>query len=430
MKGHSCKNELGARALDISVSLILIAISSPVLAVFALYSLASTGRLWRSQGLASGQRRSRFSSPSTALGLALRRSRLDRLAQLFDLLFGASWLVGPRLRARADSASFSEGALGASPRPYGWVSTAYVRERMNVLFGEGAAADRADVENRSLRHSLSVLLKAALALILGQQGGVLRRRIEICHHRIDNNTLAEALAELRNQLTRPDPLPACSVAFLNADSINKATKDPGLRASIAACHRVYADGFGLKIAAALHRTPLRENVNGTDLVPRLLDSLSGSGIRVFLFGARPEVVARYAAKLESKGLSVAGFQHGYLSPAGRVELPQRIRESGAELVLVALGAPYQEAWLTENLAQTGARLGIAVGGLFDFESGRIPRAPQALRELGLEWTYRLWQEPRRMWQRYILGNPMFLARALQSAWNQNLSPHTLEGSLS
>ena len=105
---------------------------------------------------------------------------------------------------------------------------------------------------------------------------------------------------------------------------------------------------------------------------------------------------------------MAGFHHGYYAPADESKVLDEIRASGATILLVALGAPRQDVWISRNLAGTGVRVAMGVGGLFDFYSGRIPRAPQWLREMGLEWIYRLYQEPGRMWRRYLVGNITFL----------------------
>jgi N-acetylglucosaminyldiphosphoundecaprenol N-acetyl-beta-D-mannosaminyltransferase len=90
-----------------------------------------------------------------------------------------------------------------------------------------------------------------------------------------------------------------------------------------------------------------------------------------------------------------------------------IRDSGADVLLVAMGVPMQDLWLRRNLKRSGATVGMGVGGLFDFYGGRIPRAPLWLREIGGEWAYRLWQEPRRMWHRYLVGNATFLWRVMR-----------------
>ncbi len=91
----------------------------------------------------------------------------------------------------------------------------------------------------------------------------------------------------------------------------------------------------------------------------------------------------------------------------------QVRDSGADLLLVALGAPRQDLWIKKNIASTGARVAMGVGGLFDFYSGRIPRAPLWMREIGMEWFYRFTQEPGRLWKRYFVGNAVFLYRVIK-----------------
>ena len=125
-----------------------------------------------------------------------------------------------------------------------------------------------------------------------------------------------------------------------------------------------------------------------------------------------EAVARWA-KRQYPTLVVAGFRSGYYAPGEEASVVAEIRRARADVLLVAMGAPRQERWLKRHLRHTGAVVGIGVGGLFDFYGGRIPRAPLWLREIGGEWTYRLLQEPRRMWRRYLVGNVAFLWRIVR-----------------
>jgi N-acetylglucosaminyldiphosphoundecaprenol N-acetyl-beta-D-mannosaminyltransferase len=98
---------------------------------------------------------------------------------------------------------------------------------------------------------------------------------------------------------------------------------------------------------------------------------------------------------------------------------EAVRESGAEILMVAFGVPKQDKWIATHLNELGAKVCVGVGGLFDFYSGRIPRAPVWMRELGMEWLYRFVQEPRRMWRRYFLGNEVFLFRVIREKWSQS-----------
>jgi N-acetylglucosaminyldiphosphoundecaprenol N-acetyl-beta-D-mannosaminyltransferase len=121
-------------------------------------------------------------------------------------------------------------------------------------------------------------------------------------------------------------------------------------------------------------------------------------------------------------LIIAGTRDGYFDAAEEAEVIESINASGADILLVAFGAPRQDVWLKAHKQALRVPVRMGVGGLFDFYSGRIPRAPVWMREMGLEWTYRLLQEPGRMWRRYIIGNPLFLYRV----WRQGLAPERFE----
>jgi exopolysaccharide biosynthesis WecB/TagA/CpsF family protein len=140
------------------------------------------------------------------------------------------------------------------------------------------------------------------------------------------------------------------------------------------------------------------------------------GWSAFLLGARPGVAREAGERLAARisGLRLAGARDGYFAEEETPRVLAEIRASGAEVLMVAFGNPRQEAWLDRHLAASGVRLGVGVGGFFDFAAGRVPRAPIWMQQAGLEWTFRLLHEPRRLWRRYVLGNPEFLARVLHA----------------
>lgn len=155
-----------------------------------------------------------------------------------------------------------------------------------------------------------------------------------------------------------------------------------------------------------------DNVNGTDLFPMLCERLAGTRHSLFLLGARPGIAEATAENMQQlyPGLKIAGTRDGYFTADEEQEVIGQINGSGATVLLVALGAPRQENWIMQNQQALDPGLMMGVGGLFDFYSGRISRAPVWVREIGLEWVWRLIQEPRRMWQRYLVGNFLFLYR--------------------
>lgn len=174
------------------------------------------------------------------------------------------------------------------------------------------------------------------------------------------------------------------------------------------------DGIGLDIASKIiHRKKFPENLNGTDFIPPLLSKLKDKHT-VFLLGAKPGVAIKAAQHLaEQLGVIVAGTADGYAEAKNLQELTQRINNSGATILLVAMGNPYQERWILENRDQLNVKLLIGVGALLDFLAGDKPRAPVIIRRLRLEWLFRLSLEPSRLLRRYTVDIIVFLIICLR-----------------
>jgi N-acetylglucosaminyldiphosphoundecaprenol N-acetyl-beta-D-mannosaminyltransferase len=183
---------------------------------------------------------------------------------------------------------------------------------------------------------------------------------------------------------------------------------------------VVADGQPVRWALnALHRTGLRERVYGPTLMLEVCARAAAEGLPVFLFGSRPEVLDSLSANLQARfpGLVIAGAMPSrfrQLDCDENERMVAEIRGSGAAIVFVGLGCPRQEVWAYENRDALGLPA-IAVGAAFDFHAGLLPQAPAALQRAGLEWLYRLWQEPRRLWRRYLYLNPLYVALVLLEA---------------
>ena len=214
------------------------------------------------------------------------------------------------------------------------------------------------------------------------------------------------------------------VAFLNAHCANVAARDATYRDALTSADLLLPDGSGLAVAARISGSRLKSNLNGTDLVPALCEKLEGTGSSVYLLGGKPGVADRAAAALASRfpRLRIAGTRHGYIEQDETDSVIDAVNASGADVLLVAMGVPLQDVWLHDNASALAPVLTLGVGGLFDFLSGRIPRAPSALRRTGFEWVYRLYQEPARMWRRYILGNPEFIGRVAGDAVQASYDP--------
>lgn len=211
---------------------------------------------------------------------------------------------------------------------------------------------------------------------------------------------------------------ARAVAFANAHALNVASTDADFAAALRQAI-VFNDGIGTDIASRLlFGAKFPDNLNGTDFVPRYLAE-SRHAFRIFLLGGRPGVAERAGRALLQRAPrhAVVGTRDGYFPPADTPKVIDDIRRSGADVLLVAMGNPQQELWLHAHLPSTGAVLGFGVGALFDFLAGEVPRAPTWVRAARIEWLYRLAQEPRRLWTRYVLGNPAFLLRLLGQWWS-------------
>jgi N-acetylglucosaminyldiphosphoundecaprenol N-acetyl-beta-D-mannosaminyltransferase len=233
--------------------------------------------------------------------------------------------------------------------------------------------------------------------------------IRIRDIRLTNLAVEDALNAVDAALATRTPI---RIAFVNADCVNLAAVNERYRQDLEAMDWVFIDGVGMNIAGKVLDQPVRANVNGTDLFPLLCEELARRGRSIFLLGAKPgvaAVAARWPAE-RFRGLVIAGTQHGYFNDEQNPAIVKEIRDARADVLFVALGAPRQERWINSFAKDAGATVTLGVGGLFDYYSGNIPRAPVWMRGLGLEWLFRLIQEPGRLWKRYLVGNWMFLGR--------------------
>ncbi|MCR9137921.1 MAG: WecB/TagA/CpsF family glycosyltransferase [Alphaproteobacteria bacterium] len=204
------------------------------------------------------------------------------------------------------------------------------------------------------------------------------------------------------------------IAFLNANNANIAMRDPNFREALSAC-TVLPDGIGVDIAAkALYGKPFPANLNGTDFIPALLSYVTRP-LKVALLGARPDVLHGATAEFRRKlpWHNFVSVSDGYFDKDDCETVLSQLAEVKPDVLLVAMGSPTQELWIQQNIRPEHGKVVFSVGGLFDFVSENTPRAPQLVRTLRSEWIYRLFQEPRRMWRRYILGNPLFLYHVLR-----------------
>lgn len=394
------------RGIDFLVSSLAVLVLSPWLLLQAFTAWRSTGNVFaRTQHLGPG---GHFDKLAFACG-----AKGSEWACLLNVIRGELALAGPRPVPVAELDAMSSTALLRFDTRPGLISPFRLRRGIGIAYeSENVAESRYTLE-QSLAGDLSLLLRWLPARFIAnvRPAATTPRTVHMLGISIDNITMDEALTQL---ISHGDEAPL-RAAFVNPDCLNLAYENEDYRAAVRSSDLVMGDGIGLQLAGRMLKTPLAANVNGTDMFPRLCARAAAEGLSLFLLGARPGV-ARAAAKTMMErvpGLRIAGWRDGYFDEAEELEVIQTINRSGADILLVGFGAPRQELWLEKHVRRLLVPVRIGVGGLFDFYSGRIPRAPMALRELGLEWVWRLIQEPQRMWRRYLVGNPLFLWRILR-----------------
>ena len=202
------------------------------------------------------------------------------------------------------------------------------------------------------------------------------------------------------------------IAFINAHCLNLAYKDDSYKRVLKDCSAVFADGIGAKIGSSMLGFKVEENVNGTDMFPLLAQK----PYRIYLFGGSPEVAKAALEKARAIGgkADFIGSTDGFFKGKSEEQLFAELADLKPDLLLVAMGVPKQEMWINQNLAKLPGCTAIGVGGLLDFVSERIPRAPLWMRKTNIEWCFRLYCEPVRLFKRYIIGNPLFIARVFTS----------------
>ncbi len=213
--------------------------------------------------------------------------------------------------------------------------------------------------------------------------------------------------------------PCKRVMYVNAHVLNQSREDPDLRAALEHADLVYCDGYGVRLAAKALDVEIPHRMTGADWIWDLASLCEAAGASVYLLGGDPGVAAQAAVRLRRAhpALRIAGTHHGYfqLGSAHDDRVVEDINARRPDIVLVGMGTPKQELWVQRSAERLDARVLWTVGALFDYVSGRVPRAPASLADNGLEWIFRLAIEPQRMWRRYLVGNPVFLSRVMAQA---------------
>jgi N-acetylglucosaminyldiphosphoundecaprenol N-acetyl-beta-D-mannosaminyltransferase len=199
------------------------------------------------------------------------------------------------------------------------------------------------------------------------------------------------------------------LGVVNVAKAVKIRKDSQLRESVCGADLVLADGAGIVLLSRLKGQPLPERVTGIDLMYNLMRLADDRHYRVYFLGAEEDVVAKVVdhAKSYYPGMAVAGYHNGYFGPDDEEHIAQDIRDSKADILFVAMTSPKKENFLSRWREVMDVPICHGVGGSFDIVAGRTQRAPIWMQNAGLEWLYRVYQEPGRMWKRYLVTNSVF-----------------------
>jgi N-acetylglucosaminyldiphosphoundecaprenol N-acetyl-beta-D-mannosaminyltransferase len=408
------------RRFDFATAAIAIVLSSPLFAI--AYVISKLYGFGFSESLRVGKGGLTFAELSLVLPPAWRWSPLSKLPVLINIIRGDMSWVGPVPKSTMELAALGQPGLNRLRVRPGLLCEWRIQQRANMSYGSESESAMEYVISHSFWCDLGILARAITSGLYGcLTHGHTFAEIDLLDIRIDNLTMKEAAAVTIQRLRENIP---CQISFVNAHSFNVLRSNPSYMESLRASGLVFADGIGLRIAGHFLGCPVVQNVNGTDLFPLLCKHLEPTYTGLYLLGGKPGVAEGVIKWLSVNypDLVICGFRHGYDLDGNRDMVLSDIRKSGAELLLVGLGVPTQELWIHQHLGQTGAKVSIGVGGLFDYYSGRIPRAPIWIRELGLEWLFRLLQEPRRLCRRYLIGNLSFLFLVFRY-WLRNTLTH-------
>lgn len=236
-----------------------------------------------------------------------------------------------------------------------------------------------------------------------------QNRVSILGTHIDNLTMEETINEIETAINNKRQI---HHVVVNAGKIVAMQTNPELKESVNSADIINADGQAVVWASRLVKKPLKERVAGIDLFVNLIQTAHDKNHTIFLLGAKQEVVEKVKDRIAKEySLNViAGFANGYFKKEEEAKIIAQIVDSKPQMLFVAMTSPKKEIFLHQNKeALKEVNFIMGVGGSFDVFSGKIMRAPVLLQKIGMEWFFRLIQDPRRMWKRYLVGNSKFIA---------------------
>lgn len=200
------------------------------------------------------------------------------------------------------------------------------------------------------------------------------------------------------------------IYFINAHCFNVAQKNEAYQSALNEADLILNDGIGIKLGSFFTKIKIKENMNGTDIIPKVLEFSKLNNLNIYLLGGSEGVAYNARLKLEERlpGISIVGSTSGFFDINNCDKIIDDIVKHKTDILIVGMGVPRQELWLNEYRNKLkGVKISIAGGAILDFISGKINRAPNWMRKCGIEWVYRLIHEPFRLFKRYFVGIPVF-----------------------
>lgn len=200
-----------------------------------------------------------------------------------------------------------------------------------------------------------------------------------------------------------------TVITANSAILCMMKSDPELRQACLAGDLIVPDGMSVVWTSRMTAAPFPERITGVDLMGRLLEAGATRGLSAYFLGAKPEVVAKLSelCALRYPGLVVAGYRDGYFTADDHPAIVEEIRERAPHFLFVGMPSPFKETWCERHRERLDVPVIIGVGGSFDVHAGYVRRAPEWMQSIGMEWSWRLLMEPRKMWKRYLTTNSQF-----------------------
>ena len=232
--------------------------------------------------------------------------------------------------------------------------------------------------------------------------------------RLDLNEIPNAAVEI---IKKPGKK---AFFYVNAHCLNLANRDVEYKKILQRASLVYSGGIGPVLASRFLCKPLAQRTPTPDFIEKVLDYSQNNNWSIYLVGTTDASLKTAVRKLQKQfpKLKIAGFHNGFFDVIEEKKLIADINKKKPTIVLIGMGTPKQEKWINDNKDRLNAHVFWAVGAMFDVISGSMPRAPLWSQKLGLEWLYRLYQEPRRLWRRYTLGNAVFIVSVIRQWINK------------